>query len=183
MVKKAANKNIKTGKVVKKSTAVKTKDGARESLAVELRGLIPKLNTEGLAFLVKQARVHIYNMQVDELNKAARAVNTASAKAAGITRAAKKPAGENLRITGSESGSSYYIYYQNDNIVFSRDEMRQLLKMVNAEGTDVGIQTRVFNWFNTERRDVFSLIPMVDKFDPRLKTIIALLKKNFRLKA
>jgi len=34
-------------------------DTEKDSLIKELRGLIPKLDSEGLAFLVKQARVHL----------------------------------------------------------------------------------------------------------------------------
>ena len=41
----------------------------RESLAKELRSLIPKLDEEGLTFLIEQAHIHLYNLQVDSLNK------------------------------------------------------------------------------------------------------------------
>ena len=178
----------KPGKEPKKGAAGKTvkkageKDEVRESLAKELRNVIPRLDTEGLAFLVEQARVHLYNMQVDELNKAAQAANAASAKAAGISRArgTSKSAGENLRINGTESGSSYYLRYGNDDVMFSRGEINHLVRIINAEGTDLEIRERLYNWFDRERRDVFAVVPIKDKFDDNLKALVALFKKTFK---
>ena len=170
----------KTGKEPKKGG----KDAVRESLVKELRNVIPRLDTEGLAFLVEQARVHLYNMQVDELNKAAEAANAASAKAAGISRASlqrtSKSAGTGLRIDGTESGSSYYLRYRNDDVMFSREEISHLVRIINGEGTDLEIRERLYNWLDRERRDVFAVVPIKDKFDDNLKALLALFKKTFR---
>jgi len=155
-------------------------------LANELRSMIPKLDSEGLAFLVEQARVHLYNMQVDELN---RETIAASGKEAGASRGRKtksagpktKPTG-NFRIEGTESGSSYYLYYRNNEMMFSRDEMTHLVKIVNAPGTDLEIRERLFNWFEHERLDAFAVIPMKDKFDASLKILVGLIKKTFKIR-
>ena len=195
MAKKTANtETSKTGrKIAKKKAAGKTvktavkKDAGRESLAGELRSLIPQLDAEGLAFLVEQARVHLYNMQVEELNKAAAdadASDAAAAKTAGVKRGrgTAKAASENFRIDGTESGSSYYLHYRNNELMFSRDEMIHLVKMANAEGTDLEIRERLYNWFDRERRDAFAVIPMADKFDAHLKALVVYLRKNFKLR-
>ena len=160
-----------------------SKNSEQELLANELQSLIPKLDSEGLAFLIKQARVHLYNMQVDELNKAAVAANVASARAAEVTHSRKtsKPQNDSLRIDGSESGSSYYLYYRNNSVMFSRDEMTRLVKIAKAPGTDLEIRERLYNWFDRERKDIFALIPTANKFDDRLKILAALLKKNFKI--
>jgi len=181
----------KTAKPAKKNT-VKV-DTEKESLAKELRGLIPKLDSEGLAFLVEQARVHIYNMQVDELNRAAVAANEAAAKTAsaraakgkstaGKSKSAGKPIGgrDGYSIAGTESGSSFYLLCPSDELMFSRSEMAHLVKIVNAKGTDLEIRERLYNWFERERRDAFSVIPIADKFDARLKIVAGLLKKSFK---
>ena len=153
------------------------KDSGRESLAVELRELIPRLDSEGLAFLVEQARVHLYNMQVEELNKAAEAAD-ASAGTAG----AKRGQGTSFRIDGAESGSSYYLQYGNDNVMFSRDEMVHLVRIANAKGADLEIRERLYNWFDRERKDIFALVPIKDKFDDRLKALTALLRNSFKIR-
>jgi len=192
MAKKITGKEKgKTGKAaVKPAKKAGKTDAEWQSLADELRGLIPQLDSEGLAFLVEQANVHLYNMQVEELNKTAAAADTASAraasaaKAAGIKRGRGTPKAEsdNLRIDGTESGSSYYLHYRNDSAMFSRDEMIHLVKIVNAPGTDLEIRERLYNWLDRERRDIFALIPIADKFDARLKALAALLKKSFKIR-
>ena len=188
-----AKKDVKkTSKPTKKNT-VKV-DTEKESLTKELRGLIPKLDSEGLAFLLEQARVHIYNMQVDELNRAAIAANEAAAKtasaraakgksAAGKSKSVGKPIGgrDGYSIAGTESGSSFYLLCPSDELMFSRSEMAHLVKIVNAKGTDLEIRERLYAWFERERRDAFSVIPIADKFDNRLKIVAGLLKKSFKL--
>ena len=169
--------------------AKKAADSERELLAKELKGLIPKLDGEGLAFLVEQARVHLYNMQVDELNRAAIAAEEAAAKTrsmSGKAKAVQKPKSgreggrKGYSITGSESGSSFYLICPNDEIMFTKTEMSQLAKIANGKGTDLEIRERLFNWFERERRDAFSSIPIGNKFDDRLKTLAGLLKKSFK---
>ena len=155
--------------------AGKTEDGGREALARELRSLIPRLDAEGLSFLVEQARVHLYNMQVEELNK-----TTAGAGSGAAAKQAKRR--DSFRLEGSESGSSYYIIYNNDWIMFSRDEMAQLARIISAPGTDLEIRERLYRWLERERRDVLVSIPMADKFDEKLKALVALIKKTFKLK-
>ena len=181
---------IKAGKGEKKSagSAAKKmagKDAQREALAVELRSLIPQLDSQGLAFLVDQARVHLYNLQVEELNKAAEAADAAAARTNSLTaktgRGRGTPEAGNLRIDGGESGS-YYIHYRNDDVMFSRDEMIRLVKIVNAEGTDLEIRERLYNWFDRERKDVFAVVPIKDKFDEILKALAGLLKKTFKIR-
>ena len=50
-----------TAKKTMKSETEREHDG----LAAELVSLLPSLDAEGLAFLVQQARVHLYNMALD----------------------------------------------------------------------------------------------------------------------
>ncbi|MCL2070515.1 MAG: hypothetical protein FWH19_05975 [Treponema sp.] len=158
-------------------------DAVRESLAKELRSIIPKLDSEGLAFLVEQSRIHLYNMQVQELNKAAHAANSASSRKASIAKAKKADVSSkktSLRIEGSETGSSYYLYYRNSNLMFSRGEMAHLVKLVNASGTDMEIRERLYNWIERERRDIFAFLPIANKFDEQLKVLVKTIKKSFK---
>ena len=150
-------------------------------LAKELRSLIPKLDSEGLAFLVEQARIHLYNMQVQELHKAAAAANAASLHKGTIVKA-RQPKADSFRIEGTESGSSYYLYYRNGNVMLSRNEMIQLVKIVNANRTELEIRELLHNWLIRERKDIFALIPIADKFDEKLKILAKFIKKSFQLR-
>ncbi|MCL2007680.1 MAG: hypothetical protein FWG77_06290 [Treponema sp.] len=154
-----------------------------EPLAKELRSLIPKLDEEGLAFLVEQARIHLYNMQVTELNKTALSIKSASSRKNTIVKKAEQKADNKMRIEATQSGSSYYLYFRNKSIMFSKDEMITLVKMTGAKDSDLEIRERLYNWFERERRDIFAVIPIADKFDERLKNLLNLLKKNFKLRS
>jgi hypothetical protein len=158
----------------KKSKKTAKPEETRDILAKELRSLIPRLDAEGLQFLIEQAQVHLYNMQVDELNKT-------------FTRskppAASKPPrqSEEIRIEGSGSGSSFYMFYHGQSVMFSRDEIIRMVKITSGPGTAIEIAERLFNWFDQERADVFATIPMADKFDGRIKKIVQVVKKNFKI--
>ena len=65
--------------------------------------------------------------------------------------------------------------------MFSKSEMSQLVKIVNGPGTELEVRGRLYNWFDRERADIFSLVNMNDKHDERMKEIVKLIKKNFQL--
>jgi hypothetical protein len=168
-----------------KAAKAKTGNNSTEALAKELRSLIPRLDAEGLQFLIEQAQVHLYNMQVDELNQTMERGAAAKAKTAKapVKKAAPEKAQKSgLRIEGTESGSSFYIVYQGRYVMFSRDEIARMVKIASAPVTELEQREHLFDWFERERRDVFAEIPIADKFDERLKKITALLKKNFRVR-
>jgi len=171
------NNKPNTPKKTKLNQAAKAVDKIRTSLVNELRNLIPKLDSEGLAFLVKQARIHLYNMKVDELNKAAQVVNSIrSDSATNVQAKAKK---EHFDIKPTSAG--FYLRYQNDGVIFSKPEMVQLVKIVNGQGTVGEITGRLFNWLEKERKDIFRVIPIKDKSDNSLRILASIIKKNFKL--
>jgi hypothetical protein len=147
-----------------------------QTLTKELQSLIPRLDAEGLRFLLEQTRVHLYNMQAEELNKAI----------PGILRAAEVPpdqaSGKKLRIEGSESGSSFYLIYKGQWIMFSRDEIIHMMKVISAPASDLETREHLLNWFERERRDIFAAVPIADKFDSLLNEIITELRENFRIR-
>ena len=170
----ARQKNT-TGKAVPNKTVSKSVDAERDALAKELRSLIPGLDVRGLTFLVEQARIHLYNMQVDEINR----VETAAVSRPAAPHAAREPS---FRIETAESGSSCYLVYKGEWIMFSKDEMIHVVNLINAGGTDLETRERLFNWLARERRDVLSAVYVKDKFDDKLKAISALIKKTFKVR-
>jgi hypothetical protein len=158
-------------------------DKVREALAKELRSIIPKLDSEGLAFLVKQARVHLYNMKVDELNKAAQDAYSASVRQKAVKAQKQKPhKGGRFEFKPTDSGSGYYLYYENSNSVFTKDEMTAMAKIAYCGESDLEIRDRLYRWLYNERRDIFKLVPIQNKFDDKLKVLVTLIKKNFKLR-
>jgi len=181
-------KKINTKKATPAKAAQKEVDAEREPLIKELRSLIPKLDSPGLAFLAKQARVLLYNIQVEELNKAAKAVNVASKHSNSIAKKSsvrEKPnsAKESMSIQGTKNNSNYFLRYQNKSSIFSREEMTSIVKIANGKGTDLEIRSRLYNWFDRERKDILAAIPITDKFDDQLKILVTVIKKTFKLHA
>jgi hypothetical protein len=85
-----------------------------------------------------------------------------------------------MRLEGSESGSSFYLVFQGQWLMFSRDEIAQMVRIISAPVTER--DRLLFNWLERERRDVFAAIQPTDESDGRLKKIAALLRKKFILK-
>jgi hypothetical protein len=183
VVKKTASKKKAAPSRPKKKSA-KAKGGKnieKEKLAKELLILIPKLDEDGLAFLVKQAQVHLYNMQVDALNKTMIKDEERVKKSAFVKT--KKPATEDFcDIKISETGSSYYIVYHNEWIAFSKEEITAIVKIAFSEGTELEVKERLFNWLSRERNDLLYTASIAKKFDNKLESLIKLLRENFKLR-
>jgi len=176
-------------KATKSKTAAKgtaKKSAAAENLSKELKGLIPKLDEEGLAFLVKQAHVHLYNMQVDALNQTI--IKDAQRKDANASKTKKTITVKTGRNDGfsdikiSETGSGYHLLCNNQWIAFTTGEVTSMVKIAFGEGTELEVKGRLYNWLARERSDLLNAAGIADKFDDKLKTLISLLKKNFKLK-
>jgi len=176
-----AKKKPAAGK--KPAAAKKPAANERENLAKELKGLIPKLDEEGLGYLIEQAQVHLYNMQVDALNQTiVKNEERKKTAAKGAVSGKTQTAGGFNDIKVSDSGSSYYIVYKTEWIMFSKDEMIALVKIAKGEGTDLEIKERLFNWLSRERSDLLRSAGIGNKFDNKLKSLAGLLKKNFKVR-
>ncbi|MDR0586275.1 MAG: hypothetical protein LBG26_03455 [Treponema sp.] len=152
------------------------KQGKTEKLAAELKSLIPQLDEEGLLFLIEQARVHIYNMQVDALNKSMARTRQTESAAPGKSKAV----GISLKI--SEDKHSYYLSCNNDWIMFNRAEMLQLVKITSSPLPDDDKRAGLYRWFDRERRDVFGTVPIRSPQSEILSELIRLLNKSFKIK-
>ena len=163
--------------------------GKNTALAKELSTLIPRLDEEGLRFLIQQAQIHLYNMQVDELNQ-----NMIREQA--VTRRTTKPAAKpkqaaqtrsgpartaGLSLKAGESSASFYLAYNGDWVMFTDTEIIALAKIAAGPDSDRERAERIYRWLERERRDTFAVVPIRDKFSPLLIEMIRILKKNFKI--
>jgi hypothetical protein len=177
----AVKSTAKTAKSPAKAKSSGRGNGAKkqskaEKLAVELKSLIPHLDEEGLLFLVEQARIHIYNMQVDALNTSMTRTRHAESAVPGKSKAS----GFGLKI--SEDRHSYYLTYGNDWIMFNHAEMLQLAKIAASPLPDDDKRAGLYRWFDRERRDVFGTVPIRSPQSEILSQLIGLLNKSFKVK-
>ena len=171
-------------KIGKPKTAAKKpvkKSAEKDNLAKELKSLIPKLDEEGLAFLVKQAHVHLYNMQVDALNQTI--IKDEQRKSKTVSKPKKTVGtGRLFDIRVSDTGSGYHILCNNTWISFTVKEITAMIKIVKGEGSGLEIRERLYNWLFRERGDFLNAALIADKFDKKLMSLINLLNENFKLK-
>ncbi len=175
---------------IKKKTGGKR--SAHDALSGELSSLLPELDEEGLAFLIEQARVHLYNMKLAELEAAADSLERSSAARAGASAASagskpKKKAGgaaraAPLEIKAASDGSSYHIVHEGKWKLFSSEEMMALVRIARAQAPIPELAGRLHRWLKAERSDFFQDLPVRGPSDPLLSGLVSLLRKTFTIK-
>lgn len=162
----------------------------REALAKELASLIPELDAEGLAFLIEQARVHLYNMRVAELEAAAEEAERASTRARGLAKTGgigtkagtKAGSASDLSIKASGDGSAYDLVYGGKWKLFTGDEMLAMVRIATVKDPQNQVAGRLYRWLLAERSDVINDLGLSGLADPMLKHLVALLRTTFTIK-
>ena len=151
----------------------KAADEAKAQLLKDLKAILGKLDAEGLAFLLEQARVHLYNMEADRLD-ALRDSMAAGASGTG------KPAASPLRIERSESGSSYYVVQNGAYIMFSPPEMAMMARLAHGNADDNDACQALSKWLEKERSDALSELWRPVQSGHPLAALVAVLRKTFK---
>jgi len=181
-----------TAKKTVKSEAERERDG----LAAELVSLIPSLDAEGLAFLVQQARVHLYNMALDRdaaaenglsilpsvgKKKAGRPAASGKTAAAGMAAADLRTA--DFRVERSSSGSTYHLIAGGKWKMYNEGEMLAIVRIAQSKDPLPEVAYRLHEWFSAERPDTFADLELGDKHDPKLKELIKFLRIKFNVRS
>jgi hypothetical protein len=155
--KKAPAKKASTEK---KSAAAKKSAGAprakkapasKSPFLAELLAILPELDDEGLSFLLEQAKVHRYNMEVERLNAITDRV--AADNASHAPGGAAAPGA--LRIERSADGSTYHLVAGSDWKMFTAEEMAALVRITRSGESAEEIARRIRAWLARERKDVY----------------------------
>ncbi len=176
-----------------RSTATRRESAAHRALAAELASLMPELDEEGLSFLVEQARVHLYNMEITRREAEAQALSSGAKTAKGGTRrsaagsapsasgvSASGPA--NFRVERSASGSSYHLITGGNWKMFTEGEMTRMVKIASVPDDVAEVATRLHAWLSAERSDAFADLELGDSRDPRLRELVLFLRSKFAIK-
>jgi hypothetical protein len=148
----------------------------KETLVKELKQLLPKLDDEGLMFLLDQAQILLYNMQVSGLHDE-------DSESKGISsKTSKQKRIKELRIEAAGDKSSYYIVFDGQWIMFTDEEMLQMVKIISVKDSQEEVAERLYRWFERERTDVFGVIPIKNQFDEELFKVLDIIKKTFKIK-
>lgn len=153
---------------------------ARSKARIELLALLPELDEEGIAFLLEQARVHRYNMEVDRLNAIAdRAAEDDEPDAPGGSSRAPVAARSALRLERSKDGSTYHIVCGPVWKMFTAEEIASLVRIARSDETESERSRRVRSWFARERKDVLVDLGLDGPSIGLALDIVRLLRKSF----
>lgn len=165
--------------------AVEAGKGRRAALLKELKSILEELDEEGLDFLLEQAHVHRYNMEVDRLNEAEERREAARAEAP--ARGGKGPAAGGpssarvppLRIERSQDGETYHVISGGRYKMFAAEEMLALVRIAHANPDPAEAGRGLFRWMSRERTDALADLGFAGPADPGLAAMAALLRKSF----
>ena len=156
----------------------KKESAAHKKLAAELAALIPELDEEGLAFLIEQSRVHLYNMEIDR--EVAESATADSATTAAVVATDQGPA--NFRIERSSSGSSYHLISGGKWKMYNEEEMMAIVKIANAAEPVNEVAARLHAWFTEERPDTFADLEIGDSHDPKFRELVTFIRSKFAIR-
>ena len=175
----------------------KKESAMHKKLAAELASLMPDLDEEGLSFLIEQARVHLYNMEVTRLESEREALETSQdsaasadgkSKSAGKRKGGKKSSAEadsgpaNFRVERSSSGSTYHLISGGKWKMYNEAEMLSIVSIAQSKDPLLEVTERLCRWFETERPDTFADLELGDQHDPKMKELVKFLRKKFAVR-
>ncbi len=154
----------------------------RKKLLKELRSLIKDIPEEGLLFLIKQANTILYNMRVDELNKAneklQRSNNVSKSKKGKHTE--KTDFVHSVSIERSSFGRSFILVIDDCRKIMSESEITKIVRIAYGSAqADEGAK-RLFTWFKRNRDDII-LDAGLNPKHPALQELYTYLLHNFSL--
>lgn len=172
---------------------------AHRKLAEELESLIPSLDEAGLEFLVEQARVHLYNMEIEreeaEAAEAELAAVEAERAASGGAKGKKARSNEksggtaktdtgpaNFRIERSSSGTTWHIISGGKWKMYNEEEMLAIVRIAQSKDPLPEVAKRLADWFDEERPDTWGDLEIDGQHDPKLKELILFLRKKFAVR-
>jgi hypothetical protein len=130
----------------------KTRRAKKNPVLEELLALLPELDDEGVAFLLEQAKVHHYNMEVERLNAISDRVAGAGPRPTPIGNGSATSA---LRIERSEDGATYHLVAGSDWKMLTAEEMAALVRISRSGDGEEEIARRLRAWLARERKDIF----------------------------
>ncbi|MBN2547191.1 MAG: hypothetical protein JXB50_15420 [Spirochaetes bacterium] len=154
---------------------VKENSGERVKLQNELKKLIKNIDEEGLIFLIKQANVILYNMQVDKINNM-QLQNQKSGK-----NKPKANAYDPIEIITGENNSNFIIRIDTTRKFFSVEDFRSMVKICQLDVNEKEKGARLFRWLMNERKDFLIDNNIRDGNNPNLKNLIEMIKSRYKI--
>jgi len=150
--------------------------GEKVKLQNELKKLIKNIDEEGLIFLIKQANVIAYNMQVDKINS----MQVESQKS-GKNKSKNKSTYEAIEIIAGENNSNFIIRIDTTRKFFSAEDFRGMIKICQLDVNETEKSARLFRWLMNERKDFLIDNNIRDGNNINLKKLIEMIKSRYKI--
>ncbi len=177
MPKKPAPKKKTAGTKAKKSPKKKN-DPQKNSLIKQLNSIIEVLDEKGLIFLIRQAQILQYNMNIDIHNEATQKTakpETAAADRPGMTK-------YSMEIVEGKDNSHFILVLNGHRNFFALDEMKKIVQICHASTNAEDASIRLYGWFSNNRKDVINNTKISNQRDPALNTIYTEIIKKYTIK-
>jgi hypothetical protein len=188
MVKKPVKK---TGKKKPGKGAKRRIPGHSAEMIEELGKIAALLGEEDVDFLLNQARVLVYNSRVERLNEELKGGGAApkvraAAKGAGASarsaEAGKEAAQSGIEIVEKPESGNFFIVVNNYRILFTRDEMKSLVRICHAAADESDASARLFAWLTRNRKDFLIDGGIGSAKNPYLKSLFRELVSRYRVR-
>ncbi len=157
----------------------------RKDIIKELLKSIPELDDKGLAFVYKQVKLIIHNMQIDKFNIQIEKQNKkiVENRKKGKTESKKQSNKKvNLIVEVENIGNNFVIKINNQRKHFSLGEFRKLVNISHISKNQTEGTEMLFRWLRKERSDVLNDAGITTNKSKALIELRKVLKNNFKNK-
>jgi hypothetical protein len=158
--------------MAKNEKAAIKKTSQTAKLQNELIKSIKELNDEGLLFMIQQANVLKYNMQVDMINREKQ-------KLIGNQKSNLK---SGVEIIPGEQNRNFIIQLGTARKFLSREDFRSMVLIVQEKDSIKELSSRLFRWMEKERRDILIDCNIRNSSNPLLIELIKQIKSKYKVK-
>ena len=118
----------------------------KERLLSELTELLPAMDEEGLIFLIRQAQVHIHNMQVDRLNQEMEELH--GKETGGGKKSDSGNKGFGIEIELAENGKTYYFIVNGRKHFLDLEETQKIVQLCYRPPTKSSALKFLYQFFS-----------------------------------
>lgn len=163
-----------------KRPVVKTK---KQLLVKDLTTLFDELDEPGLEFLKHQAEVLLHNARIEEVRKkAAQFAEGLPGDEHQKTNGAPHPqVNRDVRIEKTDH-NFFNVFVGRNRIFFNRDEMKMLTKICHASASVSEATTRLYRWFERERKDFLNDTGIERAGHPALAELYEIIIHTYKVK-
>ncbi len=151
--------------------------GKKKAIA-ELETLLPKLDEEGIVFLLEQARIHAHNMEVDRLQRKAAAGGKTGARPR-AKGAVKGQPEDGFHLERADDGETYHLVSGGLWKMFTAGEMAAMVAISRGDDGETVAARRLHAWLERERRDALADFSLGAEGGPATLELVRTLRKAF----